>query len=430
MIGNRRAFLKGLGGAALALPFLPSLHRGAAAQGARPPIRLVIFHTANGQPMRLWKPTAQGNDFALSPVLEPLAPFKRKLLVLSGLDMPAVGGPNGHETGTSTVLTGAEPTLLGAGGPSVDQIAAQRIGGQTPLRSLELGVQTVPGKLGYVSYLDRDQPVPTENDPARAWRRVFGEFRPGAPAAGGLDPRDRSVLDAVRGDYARVNARLGAADRRKLDAHLEQVRELERRFSAPIAPGAACAVPAAPADGISRFPDVGRSHLALVAAALACDATRVASVMWQEGSNNASFDWADPAVHRSHHEISHTILTNTPVLSTQEERELLAINQWYARQFAEFLGRLDAIPEGDGTLLDHTVVVWTNELSDGFVHSRTDMPFVVAGGGAAGLRTGRWMDFGHTPHNALLVSLLNAVGVRDVQRVGDFGAAGPLPGLT
>ena len=434
---NRRNFLRGLG-ATLALPFLPSFDgfSEARAQAGRWPMRLVIFHTANGQPMRLWRPTGGENDFQLSQVLAPLDPIRRKLLILRGLDMPAQRGESGHAAGTNTVLTGTELAGDSAGGISVDQLCAQRVGGDTPLRSLELAVQTYNSVLGHISHLGPGQPVPAELDPRRAHERVYRAFQaPGAPVAvPGLDPRHASVLDAVKADYARLNRRLGGADRVKLEAHVTQVRELERRLQIMIQPPVTCHPSAQPpeSDGYAEggFPQVGRLHMDLMVAALSCDRTRVASLMWQEGSNNQAFTWLDPPVRESHHELSHTIIyEGTPLLEHPEEGKLLAINRWYAQQFLYLCRALDGIPDGDGTLLDHTIVLWTNEISDGYIHNRNDMPFVMAGGGRY-FRTGRHLNFAPQPHNQLLVSIANAMGVNDVDRIGEFGDAGPLAGLT
>ncbi|MSP74353.1 MAG: DUF1552 domain-containing protein, partial [Myxococcales bacterium] len=157
-------------------------------------------------------------------------------------------------------------------------------------------------------------------------------------------------------------------------------------------------------------------------AAFTCDLTRVASLQWQEGSNNVAFDGLTPAVRESHHELSHAIVAETAPMSTQAERNLVAINRCHVEQFAGLLTRLDSVVEGDGTLLGHCVVLWTNELSD--------MPFVMAGGANGYFRTGRSLVYPRRPHNSLLVSLAQGMGMRDVQRFGDFGEPRPLPGLT
>lgn len=433
---NRRGFLKGLG-ATLAVPFLPSLLRmgEARAQNLRWPRRLVIFHTANGQPMRLWHPTGGETDFALSPVLAPLEPIRRKLLILGGLEMPATGGDNSHGCGTCTVLTGAELVGEAAGGISVDQLAAERVGGETPLRSLELGVQTYPSMIGHISYAGPSQGVPAELSARRAHERVFRAFQaPDAPPpVPGLDPRHASVLDAVKADYARLNQRLSGADRVKLDAHLTQVRELERRLEIMIPSPVTCRPSVSPPEvdayAPGGFAQVGRLHMDLLVGALSCDRTRVASLMWQEGANGVTFDWLDPPVRRPHHELSHTIIYDgSPLYEHPEEQMLVDINRWFAKQFLYLCQSLDAIPEGDGTLLDHTAVVWTNEISDGFYHNRQNMPFLIAGGGAH-FRTGRYLRLDPQPHNALLVSLLHFMGLDDVDHIGDFGSPGPLAGL-
>lgn len=445
---SRRQFLRGLGGFTLGLPFLPSLlPRSAWGQGeGQFPTRLIIFHTANGQPMRMWTPTGLGADYQLSQVLAPLQNFRDDLIVIRGLNMVAAIEAmssgllnNGHAAGTAVCLTGATPSQDWGGGISVDQLAAQRIGTTTPLRSLELAVDTVPDMFGRISYLGAGQPVPPQTDPKEAFKRVFSGFsqdQDDPRLVTGLNPRDATILDMVKGDYDRIKGRLAPSDRSKLDQHLEQVRALEERLKIPLpAVGANCVVPDEPASMHARsnpdvFPTVGKLQMDLLVMALACDVTRVGSLVWQEGANNMPFTFLPQPIYESHHAISHTVIGEQPPLENPGEEALTQINRWFAEQFAYLLGQLKSIPEGKGSLLDHSVVVWTNELSDGFIHNHENMPFVIAGKGGNYFNTGRYIEAFGKPHNDMWVSVLHALGLEDVNDFGEHGSGGPLAGLS
>ncbi|MFN3198951.1 MAG: DUF1552 domain-containing protein [Bradymonadia bacterium] len=444
---SRRQFLRGLGGVTLGLPFLPSLlPRKAWGQTDLFPRRLIVFHTANGQPMRLWTPTGEGADFQMSTVLAPLEAHKQDLIVLKGPDMVAAREAmemgitnNGHAAGTTTALTAALMTKEWAGGISVDQFIAQRVGRTTRLPSLELAVETIPSPLGRISYRGADLPVPPEQNPRQAWTRLFSDFTRDFDVRDveGLNPRDATILDSVKADYDRIKTQLSAGDRIKLEAHLEQIRSLEDRLKIPLPPvGGACEIPdvadfdALTVDGNpDRFGAVGRMHMDLIVMALACDITRVTSLMWQEGSNDLPFTFLPQPVFQSHHSISHTLFDGTAPEETVEERALVAINRWYAEQFAYLITELKKIPEGTGTLLDNTTLIWTNELSDGHIHNHNDMPYVIAGKGGGYFDTGRFVQTFDKPHNDVLVSIMHAMGLDDVNEFGVHGTGGPLPGL-
>lgn len=423
---DRRAFLRG----ALALPLL-GIVRDASPRGreATGPRRFVAFFTPNGteNSQTAWRPTGGETDFQLSPILEPLEPFRRHLLVLDGLGLEssyAGTDGEGHRGGAASVLTGAVP---GVGGISVDQELANRIGGATRLPSLELSVQSFGSSpLSRISYAAAGVPLAPENDPRAVFDRLFGELQLDPDAARAALRRRHTIFDALQADFAALDGRLGAEDRRRLDEHLTALRELEARLDAvPVLDGA-CTVP-----DLGELPDlrdpgampaIGRAQMDLLAAAFACDQTRVASLMWSRGGSYVTYPWLGIA--EAHHDLGHHADDDADA-----NAKLTAINRWYAEQLAYLAGALAVIPEGDGTVLDHTVILWCNELSKPNVHSRRDMPFVLLGGAAGAFRTGRYLRYPGVAHNDLLVSILHAFGA-DVTTFGDPRfCTGPLPGL-
>ncbi len=427
---SRRTVLRGAG-ASVALPFLEAME--AHAQPAAPR-RLVLIFSPNGTVYERWAPTATPTGFTLSPALAPLAPHQAKLNVLGHLDMAsALTGPgDGHQKGIGHLWTGVglQPgslftTVDWAGGPSVDQRLADALGASTRLRSLELGVQ-VPRARVYdrMVYRAAGQPLPPLLDPRVTFETLFGDGDP--VQAAHRRARRASVLDAVLGEYGAVSAKLGAVDRRRLDAHATTLRELEQRLASVGQPGTACARPDAPAPPpltpAASFPALGRLQMDLLALALACDVTRVASLQWSSASSNVVFSWLGHSV--DHHELSHRGEDDLDA-----KAQLEAIHRWYAEQFAYLLSRLDAAPEAGGSLLDHSLVVWGNELGRGNVHSPVSVPFVTAGAAGGAVRTGRFLETNHAPHNALLLAVLRAFGVQDATFGDPAVCPGPLPGF-
>jgi hypothetical protein len=435
---NRRHFLAGLGvgAATLGLPFTRTL-TGAAKGADGFPKRFVAFFTANGTLPNRWA-SGSGTSFELGSILTPLAPFREKLLLVRGLDMDCTReGPGaGHQKGIGGLLTG-QPLNDGeftggdgsivsgwAAGPSIDQRIAQDIGGDTRFGSLELGV-TVRGSNNRhrLAYRGSDDPIPPDNDPWNVYERLFADL--GEDPGGLQRVRDerRSVIDLVRGDLLELEGKLGASERHRLDAHLESLRDVERRMDAIGAAGAACENPMMPGriDPMNRdnHAEISVLQLDLLAMAFACDLTRVATVLYAGATSGQTFNWL--GFGESHHSLSHEADSNTSAQNKLEQ-----INHFYAEQLAYFLAKLDAIPEGDGTVLDNTIVLWCNALAKGNTHSRRDMSFVVAGSGGGYLDTGRLVEFDGRQHNDLLVTLANAYGV-DIDRWGHPGyTEGPL----
>jgi hypothetical protein len=426
---SRRKLLRGAGGVCLALPFLEIManarERGGLGARSGAPKRFIVFYTPNGTVLKNWRPTGSPNDFKLSPILQPLAPYKQDIIILDGVDaLSAYKGPgDAHQKGTGQALTGRElqegnfkgSTTFTAGwadGISVDQMIANEIAGPTKFRSLEFGVRVKGATVSSrISYRGPAEPMPPETDPAAAFFRIFGEAQLSAEERARRIAERRLVLDAVAEDYARLLPRLGGADRLKLEAHLAAVRDIELRLEAGADIGVgACTVPDAPPGDpdlqlLQHVPELGKLQLDLLAHAIACDLTRVASIMWANSSNTDPFPWL--GIPEGHHELAHRSDKNEAA-----QQKLTQINTWYAEQFAYLVGKLSEIPEGDGTVLDNTLLVWVNEQQKGNDHDRHDMPYLLAGRAGGAVKTGRWLQVqGEVPHNNLWVGCLNAMGI-------------------
>jgi hypothetical protein len=438
---SRRAILRGAFGTAVALPWLESLvSRRARAQVPAFPTRFVVMFSPNGTIPGAWTPTGTETSFTLSPILSPLAPHQDKLVVIQGVDQRG-GGGDGHQNGIGGMLTGQvlnSGPFAGMGsapagwpnGPSVDQRIAEMIGTTTKLRSLELGVQVGSAdNWGRMIYRAANQPLPPEDDPAQVYDAVFGDLHGDPTVLAALRARRKSILDTVGAQYTRIEAQLGAADRTRLDQHLTAVREIEARLTTPfVPPTMVCQDPAAPAAATTAndaFPAIGATQLDLLVMALACDITRVASLQWSRSVSQVRFTWLPSPIAEAHHDLSHR-----PDSDAVAVDKLTRINTWYASQMAALMTKMKAVPEGDGTLLDHTLILWANELAIGNVHSRTDAPYVLGGGAGGALRTGRFLTYaGDVPHNNLLVSLMNIMGLPDQTFGKPDWCTGPLTGL-
>jgi Protein of unknown function (DUF1552) len=425
----RRSFLRGAGGALLALPLLDAFTTGPAGAGVFPK-RLVIMFSGNGTLADAWTPTGGETDFVLGDILAPLAPHREDLLILAGIDATSSyhgPGDGAHYNAMGHLLTGTELIDLGdynytGGGISIDQRIAQAIGATTKLPTLELSVEQNPATvLSHMSYLGPNQPMPPEPDPTAVFQRLFDGATPDQKA------QRVSVLDAVKGDFATLAPRLGTADRLKVEQHLEAVRAVEKSLLATTA--VACDPVAVGRDDLRDVPAVGKDQMDMLVQALSCDLTRVVTLQWSQAESMTRMTWL--GIPDAHHDLSH--MTNSdPVV----HGKLSAINQWYATELAYLLAAMKAVPEGDGTLLDHSLVVWCNELSDGEVHSRHQIPYVLAGQCCGAVKTGRFLQYGALvgepppPHNDLLVAIAQAMGV-DLDTFGNPAyCSGMLRGLT
>jgi Protein of unknown function (DUF1552) len=433
---SRRRFLRGAG-AAIALPYLDSLPPSGAPPGAltaalgrsdppaaRPTRALFVF-SPNGQCMPDWTPGREGADFDLPFLLEPLAPHRSKLLVLSGLALEAAkaqgDGPGDHARGSASFLTCAHPFKTGGtnirAGVSVDQVIAAKIGGDTRFPSLELGCET--GKQagdcdsGYscvyttnVSWRTTTAPATKETSPQQAFRRLFAGPDDGlGPKEADARRRQRaSVLDAVLEDARSLSARLGASDRVKLDDYMTAVREVEARIQKS---AAAAPPPAAepPANAQDDYPEHVRLMYDLVALAFRADLTRVATLMVGNAGSNRSYGFLGVA--EGHHHLSHHGKDADKVAKIRK------INRFQTEQLARFLGTLAATADGDSTLLDRSIVHYGCAIADGDRHDHVDLPIVLAGGGNGTIAGGRHLRFPKdTPLANLYLAILDRMNVR------------------
>jgi Protein of unknown function (DUF1552) len=440
----RRTLLRGAAGAAIALPFLEAMLPGRAAGASAAPKRFIVMFSPNGTIASNWTPTrgATGadSDFSLSPILAPLAPHQDDLVIVQGLDQQG-GGGDGHQNGIGGMLTGSPLNpgpFAGVGaapagwatGPSVDQRIADGLAAPTQLRSLELGVQVGSAdNWGRMCYRAANQPLVPTDDPAAVYASVFTDLHTDPALLARQRKRHQSILDTVGGEYTRLAATLGTADRQRLAEHLNAVRELESRLTTDlVVNNAACSDP--PVTQIASqandsFPAVGALQMDLLTMALACDLTRVASLQWARSVSQVQFTWL--GIPEGHHDLSHRADSDLAALD-----KLTRINTWYASQLASLIQRLKSTPDGaGGTLFDGTLILWCNELAKGNTHSRLAAPYVLAGGAGGALRTGRYLSYeGQSlPHNNLLVSLLNALGIPDTSFGKSDWCSGALSGF-
>jgi len=414
---NRRTLLRGLG-ASIALPALDAM---TPARAAAPPLRMAFAYVPNGIIMENWTPAADGTAFDLPRVLQPFAPLREKTLLLSGLahvNGRALGdGPGDHARAAATFLTGVHPRKTAGAdiknGISADQLAAQSIGGNTKFASLELGIEhgRIVGNCdsGYscaysnaISWRSAETPMPPEVNPKLVFERLFGTGDESA-----ADPFRKSILDYVREDAASLKISLGANDKRKLDEYLTGVREIEKRIE--LAGKQANETVRPEMEKPEGIPVDFEEHVTLMydlmTVAFQTDSTRVATFMvGREGSNNT---YRQIGVPDAHHGISHHRG------DAEKVEKLTKINEYHATLFARWLQRLAATKDGDGSLLDHMMIVYGSSLSDGNRHSHHDLPILVAGGANGKLQMGRHIIYPkETPLTNLYLSLLDHAGVR------------------
>jgi Protein of unknown function (DUF1552) len=429
---RRRTFVTALSASAMAgiLNRLPGLPNPVArAQQAAGVNRLLIFFSPNGTVHRFWRPMGEGASFSFAPgsILEPLAELTDRLLILDGIDFKGVAN---HEPGMEAMLTGggAESSTQGQ---SVDQYIAGRLPPGSPFASLELSVGTDAwggGKQTRMLYAPGHTFVHPDQDPVSVYKRLFGAVgASGAELDAGLRKK-KSVLDLLRRELSGLKNRVGTAEHHKLDAHLEALRRMESGLSGP-AGSLGCTAPPAPVmtldpNAHENFADMTRAQTDLLVTALGCGLSRVGTLQLSHTVGPHVFSWL--GLSEGHHSLSHMDDSNT-----QGVAQFVTAERWIAEQFAYLLRSLDALPEpgGEGSLLDHTLVVWAKELADGRLHDNVSVPFILAG--AKGyLKSGRYLKLGGEPHQKLLVSICHAMGVEAASFGDTSHGEGPLGGLT
>lgn len=430
MISRRQLLL----GAGSALCLFPWLTRRAPAQTAPP--RLLLFFTPHGTIWDRFRPSDPASDFTSSSILEPLAAHREHLVVLDGLEMKVGTEYYVPHTYTMPVLWTGSPIDTEAGlfcrddhdvcfgwgtGTSIDQYIAQRLEPTTPFPTLELGYSC--GGLHPANRMIYSAPGVTKNpidDPRRAFEQLFGaELDPDEEVRQRQAFRRKSVLDTVLADFNSRRGTLSAADRLRLEAHAQSLRELERSLTGD---ALVCTRPDAPADvtaetAIDRQAD-------MIASAFGCGHTRIASFQLRIADNdNSLYPWVG-LDEGGHHTMSHE--------SDDAAFETLArVYRWYAQRFAYLLDRLANTPDVDGTsVLDNTLILWGTELGVGWTHKLDNVPFILAGGANSRLRGGQYLDVKGGQTTRLLVTALHAMGLTDVESYGSTDAgSGPLEGV-
>ena len=429
----RRTLLRGLG-ATLALPFLDAMVpafslRGRAA--ARPVHRFQTFYVPNGMAMEHWLPKGEGEAFALSPILEPLQPYRQQLLVLSGIkanwNYIHAGASGSFLTGTTR---GGRNEIEIVADVSIDQLLARHFAAETQVPSLELSMDApanagaCTGNLSCVythtlSWRSPTQPLPMEWNPRAVFERLFGDSGSTDWKAREARLRQRkSILDSVAEKLASLKSDLGAGDRTKVDEFGDAVRDVERRIQ-KAEEQSDVALPAV--EQPQGAPPVFEDHLALMLdlqlLALQSDLTRVMTFMI--GKEQSARPYPQIGVPEAHHPLSHH--NDIPELIAHMSK----INRYHVELFSKYLAKLRATPDGDGTLLDHVTILYGSGISNSTRHSGDNLPLLVVGGGSGTLKGGRHLAYSNQPTMAnLLVTLMDKMGT-PVEKIG--GSTGKLP---
>ena len=436
----RRTFLRGLG-ATVALPLLDSMRPAAAVLDVKAPIRLGYVYTPNGivgacdkspRPF-LWTPKTVGANFEFRPTMKALEPFREHLNVFSGLAQVtgrAQGdGPGDHARATATFLTGVHPYKTGGAdfrlGISADQIAANALGRYTQLASLELGLEPQPlaGNCdsGYtcaymsMSWRGASSPLPAEINPRTVFERLFGDGDSTDPQARAARlEKQKSVLDYVAASLSRLEKRLGVGDRRKIAEYLEAVRDIERRIA--LAETQNDSAPLPYLDRPAAVPDdylqYSKLMIDMLVVAWQTDMTRVASFMLGRDGSNRSY--REIGISDGHHAISHHQGDG------EKLDKLTKIDELHVSLFAYLLKRLQETRDGDGTLLDHSLIVFGSSISESNIHTHDDLPIVLAGRANGQIAGNRHLAYGkETPLNNLFLNMLDLAGVPHVDGFGD-----------
>lgn len=431
----RRTFLRGLG-VTMALPLLeamaPALRAGASDRADKAPRRMAFVYVPNGVNMTDWTPSAEGTEFEFPYILEPLEKHRNELQILSGL-AHTKANPNGdgggdHARASATFLTGAQARKTAAidirAGVSADQVAAQQIGRLTRLPSLEVtcdrGQQAGSCDSGYscayqfnMAWKSETVPLPPEVDPRLVFERLFSNGLE-TEIEGNRQIREsnnRNILDFVLEDARDLKSRLGATDRSKLEQYMSSVREIELRIEQASKFATASPDYAKPTAIPQDYEQHIRVMYDLMALAFQTDTTRIATFMVAHDGSNRSYPFA--GVSDGHHDISHH------GGNAEKKKKIAKINRFHVAQFAYFLEKLKSIPDGNGTLLDNSMIVYGSGISDGNAHAHDNLPVLLAGRGGGTLLPGRHVRHAKdTPMTNLYLALLERMGT-PVSRLGD-----------
>lgn len=422
---RRREFLRTLGISSACLPFLVGLPSLGMASPVRPRQRLIVMFTPNGTvPPAFW-PDETGKDFKLKPILEPLEPFRQRVMILNGISNKIRGDGDNHMRGMSCLLTaielfpgniqGGSHTPAGwASGISIDQevrnFFQSKEATKTRFGSLEFGVGVTDRADPWtrMSYAGPNHPIAPVSDPYQMYAKLYGQSQDREQLKG--------ILSDVRADLKKVRKQLSSEDRRLLDEHQTLVAQMERDLKDQSQQSIKTAPPtleAGIADQNDNVPRLSRMQIDLLVNSLVNDMARVATLQYTKSVGMAKMNWLD--IKDGHHSLSHE-----PDKDEVSQDKLIRINRWFAGELRYLAEKLASTPEpgGEGTLLDNTLIVWTNELGKGNSHTLDNIPFVLLGGGF-GFQMGRSLKFDKVPHNRLHLALAHAVG----HKIETFGKA-------
>ena len=416
---SRRRFLRAGASLALGLPLLPSL--GFAGAAASQATRLVLIIGNNGVVPEDWFPAEVGNAFTLPFSLEPLAPWHDQLAVIHGLhnESAKLQEGNGHTRAGAHILTcsphipGQFTTAGGGGfstGISFDQWLAQEVASDVPLPSLLTGYDIGNGGNGQtprwrMSHLGYNQPIQPEGDPLLVYNKLTGFLANDKSAAAELvtlQRERRSVLDLAMGDIAALQPELSAVDRQRLDRHLTHLRTVEQRIASAPAP-TSCGAGDAPFDS-SEIVEATETMRDLLGVGLGCGLTKVTTFQWGGCQNQIRMDWLDGVdTTLGHHHISH-------LEGDEYDIPMRTVARWQMEQVAGFVRMLEETPNGEGSLLDDTIVLYINTFNQGKKHRMDDLPILLVGGANTGLRLGQSIEMNGRAHNDLYLTIAHAMG--------------------
>ncbi|HUA20536.1 MAG TPA: DUF1552 domain-containing protein [Bryobacteraceae bacterium] len=429
----RRTFLRGLMGTTIALPLLdamvPAL-TAATKTAASPKPRMGFVYVPHGAVMDKWTPATEGANFEFTPILKPLEPFRDRLLVVTGLANKAAesqgDGGGDHARSAPSYLSGVHPLRTEGedirAGMTIDQIAAHHISQDTPLPSLELGIEDTGlvgvCDVGYscaymnsIAWRTPTESLPMEINPRVVFERLFGD---GSNAAERLERKqeDHSILDSITGEVSHLQTGLGTRDRSRVADYLDNIREIERRIQmAEKRAASSINVPETPIGVPDSFPEHAKLMFELQVLAYQAEITRVSTFMIARDLSQRTFPQI--GVPEPHHSVSHH--GNNPVMIAKLEK----INNYHATLFGYFLDKLRATPDGDGNLLDHSIILYGSSMSNPNEHNHFPLPLLVAGGACGRLQGNRHLKFAERTSMAnLLLALLDKAGVEQ-DKLGD-----------
>lgn len=436
----RRTFLRGAG-AALALPMLDAM-TPAFADIAKRPIRMAFMQTPNGifNLNHEWTPTTEGTDFEFGRTMKPLEMFRGQLLIPSGLDSQQAAGLDGevggdHPRACTAFMTGTHAKMTSGAdiraGVSADQLAAREFGKYTQLASLEVGLESAEivgacesayGCAYYdtISWANETTPLPMENRPRALFERLFGDGGTDPKARLAIQSEDRSILDAVNADIKRLRGKVGGADRAKVDQYLDAIRDVERRMQLAEKQDIQALPIGTPVGAPEVFSDYFKLMADLMVLAWQTDMTRV--ITFQMGHEMSGRAYPELGFGDAHHPCTHH------QGDREKQEKTTQINTLHVKMLAYYLGKLNDTPDGDGSLLDHSMILYGAGLSDANLHLYTDLSLVLAAGRKTGIRGGMHVRYPkRTPMTNLLLTMLDKANVPHVEKLGDSTGRLALP---